>query len=320
MDVVADREGDEVRRRRLVELPRRGRALGVADELRELAVGDAGPLRRGVDGDVVQRLVGRLVVDGVPGVGAIGLLHRPHLARAGHREAGRAEVAARRRGRGRLGRADVVEAELVALVLLDRSAQHEVLAAPGEGDRLAVEGDLADGEAGSEVELEAARRAGRPEGDDRRAGEVLVVGLPGQVEVVVQRVDARVADSGVDAVLARRRHGEVEVDRLRVAHHRTAGGAVRRLVVGRLGGRRLAVGRRGRRRRVLLLLRAGGPTRARSQDGEGQGRRQHPANAVVRHRSPRSSGRASLRPWWICALTVPSGASTSVAISSYGRP
>ena len=292
----------------------------VARELRELAVGDAGPLRRGVDGDVVERLVGRLVVDGVPGVGAVGLLHRPHLALAGHREAGRAEVAARGRGGGGLRSADVVEAQLVALVLLDRRPQHEVLAAPGEGDRLAVEGDLADGEARPEVELEAPRRAGRTEGDDRRAGEVLGVGLPGQVELVVQGVDARVADSGVDAVLARRRHREVEVGLLRVAHHRSGGGAVRPLVVGRLAGGRLALRRRRGGGRVLPLVGSGILTGARSQDGEGQGRRQHPADAVVRHRSPRSSGRASLRPWWICALTVPSGASTSVAISSYGRP
>jgi hypothetical protein len=232
VDVVADREGDEVRRRRLVELPRRGGALLVARVVGELAVGDAGPLRRGVDGDVVQRLVGRLVVDGVPGEGAVGLLHRPHLAGPGHRETGRVEVAAGGRGAGGLGCADVVEAQLVALVLLDRRPQHEALAAPGERDRLTVEGDVADGEGRPEVELEPSRRAGRPEGDDRRAGEVLGVGLPGQVEVVVQGVDTRVADSGIDTVLARRRHREVEVGCLGLAHHRSGGGAVRRLVVG----------------------------------------------------------------------------------------
>ena len=202
MGVVADREGDEVRRRRLVELPRRGRALRVARELGELAVGDPGPRRGRVDGDVVERLVGRLVVDGVPGVGAVGLLHRPHLARVGDREAGRGEVAARGRGRGGLGRADVVEAELVALVLLDRRPEHEVLAAPGEGDRLAVEGRPRRRE-GPAPRSSWKRRAVRAARKVMTAAPVSVlgVGLPGQVEVVVQGVDARVADSGVDAVL-----------------------------------------------------------------------------------------------------------------------
>ena len=75
--VVADRERDEVRRRRLAQLPRRGRAVVVRRELGERAVGDAGPRGGRVDGDVVERLVGRLVVDGVPRVGPVGLLHRP---------------------------------------------------------------------------------------------------------------------------------------------------------------------------------------------------------------------------------------------------
>ena len=44
------------------------------------------------------------------------------------------------RGAGR-GRADVVEAELVALVGRDRRLHDEVLAASGEADGLAVEGD-----------------------------------------------------------------------------------------------------------------------------------------------------------------------------------
>ena len=53
----------------------------------------------------------------------------------------------------------------MAVVLLDRRLQHEVLAAPGEADRLTVEGDPADGQRCAEVELEALRGASMDEED-----------------------------------------------------------------------------------------------------------------------------------------------------------
>lgn len=312
--VVADRERGEVRRRRLVELPRRGRAVVVRRQLGELAGGDAGPPRRGMDGDVVEGLVGRLVVDGVPRVRAEGLLHRPHLAGAGDGETGLGEVAARgRRGSG-LGRAVVVDRQLVALVLLDRRSQHHVLATAYDAHRLAVERRPADREGCAEVELEARRGAGRAERDDRPAGQALRPRLPPQVEVVVQGVHAGVADVGVDAVLARGRHGEIEVGLHPLTHDRRGGGGGRRPILGGVAPRRCRLGRH-----PLRLVGRDGAVRApraAGQDGEGQTRGQHRAQAVRRHRSPRSSGRASLRPWWICALTVPSGASTNIAISS----
>ncbi len=309
--VVADGQRDEVRRRRLGELPRRGGAVLVGGELGEVAVGDAGPRRGRVHGHVVERLVGRLVVDRVPRVGAVGLLHRPHLAGLGDREAGGGEVAARRRRWCGPRGAGVVDAEPVALVGDDRGPDHEVLAASDDVDLLAVEGDLADVELATEVELEAGRPARGAEVDDRLSGQLPLRRVPGEVEVVEQRVDARVADVGVDAVLDRRGERQVEVllDRLGDRGRR----AGREDVLGRPAG--------ARRGRGLLEPLVGTLLGRAPREEDQHGRRTEPGAQRTRpsgqgHLSPRSSGRASLRPWWICAFTVPSGASTSSAISS----
>ena len=105
----------------------------------------------------------------------------------------------------------------------------------------------------------------------------------------MQRVDAGVADVGIDAVLLRPAHG----------------GVVRR----RVGPARVA--RHAGRRRAGI-----GGVRAAPGQEEGQRRDergQHPAHG---YSFPRSSGRASLRPWWIWAFTVPRGIPISWAMSS----
>ena len=112
--------------------------------------------------------------------------------------------------------------------------------------------------------------------------------------VCVRGVHARVADLGVDGVLDGLAERQVEV------------GAVR--VGGSLAG---LGGLLGARVRLRLVVVGGAAGEGQGRD-EGEGRdRTGPA-----HSWPRSSGRASFRPWWISAFTVPSGAPTSRAISS----
>ena len=210
-----------------------------------------------------------------------------------------------------LGRADVVQRQLVALVGLDRRLDDQVLAASREADGLAVERQPADREAPAEVELEARRGAGRPERDDRAGLEPAGVGVPRQVEVVEQGVDPRVADRGVDAVLdgLRERGVEVLLDRLGDAPAPTTA---------RPPPARCRRWRRPRRRGAAAgVVSSSGASAPRRAAGEQCGARDERREASPRaHRSPRSRGRASLRPWWIWAFTVPSGAPTSAAISS----
>ena len=197
----------------------------------QLAVGDACPRRWDTDGEVVERLVGGLVVDGVPREGAVRLLHRPDLSGVGDGPAARAEVDAGGGRLDRLGGPAVDDLQLVDLVLLDRCAHDEVLAVVLVVDLRAVDGRALDVEGLPEVELELLRVGGGPEGEDVGGREEALVGIPSQVEVVVQRVDGRVADSGVVAVLAREalRDGELAGDRALVgvvrAGARPLGGA-----------------------------------------------------------------------------------------------
>ena len=208
--VVPDRDRHEVRRRGLGEVERRD---GVVADLLvggHRAVGDAGPGSRHPDGEVVERLVGGLVVDGVPGVGAERLLHRPDLVPLGDGPAAGAEVAAGGRGRHRLRGAGVGDLDGVAAVLGDLGADDEVLAEVVEGHRLAVELDRGHLERGPEVEPEGVGVGRGAEGQGGDARERVGVGVPGEVEVVVQGVHARVADPRVVGVLPRLalRHGQ----------------------------------------------------------------------------------------------------------------
>ena len=229
--VGAGRHGDQVRRGRLREVPRRrGQpvALGlVGDD----AVRDADPRCRHGDGDVVESLVGRLVVDRVPRERAERLLHRPGLAVRRDLPAGGVEVLAPGRRRGRLGRAGVVDLEHVPLVLDHGSPDDEVLAGVLEGHVGSVEGDRRDLHRLTEVELQVIAGERGAERDRRVAFEGPGLRRPRQVEVVVQRVDARITAVGVDRVL----------DRL-------AEGGVERRVVGIR--RRVGLGGQGRRRRT----------------------------------------------------------------------
>ena len=75
-----------------------------------------------------------MVVDGVPGVGAVAPLDRPDLAGVGDSEAGRGDVRAGRRRPDRLRGADVVEGQLVAPVDREWCFQDEVLTPAREAD------------------------------------------------------------------------------------------------------------------------------------------------------------------------------------------
>ena len=208
--VVAGGDRDDVRRRRLGQVPRgRGQPV-VLGLVGHHAVRDPDPGRRDGDADVVERLVGGLVVDGVPRERAVRLLHRPRLAARRDRPAAGAEVAAVGRRRRGLRGAGVADLEHVALVLRDRRGDHEVLARVLERHVGAVESHRRDVERLAEVELEVVAGAGRAELDGRLADQRAGVRRPGQVEVVVQGVDARVADVGVDRVLDRLAQGRVE--------------------------------------------------------------------------------------------------------------
>ncbi len=209
--VVAERQRREVRRGRLGQVP-----LGDGDVVLclgrdQVTVRDAHPRRRHGQGEVVERLVGGVVVDGVPGVGAPRLLHRPDLVVVVDREAGLAEVRPLHGYVDRLGRAGVLDHDLVALVLAHRRVHDQVLPVPHERRGGAVDGDLADLEDLAEVELEVVVGLGRAEGQRLGALERVGVRRPAQREVVVQGVDARVADLGVEGVLLRLAHGDVEV-------------------------------------------------------------------------------------------------------------
>ena len=295
---VAEGDGDEVRRRLAVEVPLGDGLAVLLLATRHHAVGDARPRRRHPQREVVERLVGRLVVDGEPGVGAERLLHRPRGTVLGDGEAGGAEVGARGRRLDRLGGPGVVDRQLVLVALDEVAADDQVLAGVLELGVLAVDLDGRHLELRDEVELDVVGVAGGAERQLLLTGQRPALGVPGEVEVVVEGVDRRVADVGVDAVLERvaRRGLEVGVD--------DAVGA------GRLG-------RRVRGRRVLGGRSRRGVVAAAGRQAGQQGRRGErggPAGAC--HSVPLSIGRTSLRPWWICALTVPSGAPTCWAISS----
>ena len=300
--VVAGRDRHQVRRRRLGQVPGRGAqpvGLGGVDQL---AVGDAGERLGHRHRDVVERLVGGVVVDGVPGVGAVRLLHGPGRA-VGHRGPAVGGEVAAGGGRGHRQRGALeIERELVALVGLHVGDHDQVLALVAEVGLLAVDQHRADPQLGAQVELQLVVVLGRAQQQHLTTGEHLRVGVPGQVEVVVQRVDAGVADARVDRVLDRLVERDVE---RRVVH----------AVVRRLRGR----GRHHEGR----CLGAGGPLeqrllgRARAGGEPQQGDEQRHAQQRAPHASsPRSSGRASRRPWWIWALTVPSGMPSRPAISS----
>ena len=264
-------------------------------------VGDARPRRRHPQREVVEGLVGRLVVDGEPGVGAERLLHRPRGAVVGDGEAGGAEVGAGGRRLDRLGGPGVVDRQLVLVARDEVAADDQVLARVLELGVLAVDLD------GRHLELRHRGRAAR--GRRRRW-------------------------SGTSAPPRRSACGPPGPRRRR----------------GRSGARRPT----GRRRRGRRCPRAGSPDRglevgvddaaAAGSDAVVRGRPDavssvgaavdessplqavRPASRAVAasaaaqrracHSVPLSIGRTSLRPWWICALTVPSGAPTCWAISS----
>ena len=294
--VVAEGDGDEVRRRLAVEHPSGDRVAVLHLVGGHHAVGDAGHRGGCREDEVVEGLVGRLVVDGVPGVGAVRLLHRPCRPVVGDGEARRAEVPTRR---GRLhghGRAGVVQRQRVLLVLHEVAGDDEVLAGVLEVGRLAVDLQGRHLELLGEVELHVVCRAGGSEPQGLRPGEDAAVGIPGELEAVGESVDRRVSDVGVDAVLDGLAEPGVAV--VGLARRRRVGTGPRRR------RRRVGRGRRG------LVVAAGG------EAGEQRGRRQRCCQWGAGHSDPLSIGRTSLRPWWICALTVPSGAPTCWAISS----
>ena len=282
---VAERHRDEVRRRRGAQPPAGDRVAAGPLPGQQLAVGDAHERRRHPQREVVERLVRGLVVHGVPGVGAVRLLHRPGAAVGGDRPARRAEVVPLHRRGHRPWVAAVADHQRVPAVPGHRRLDEEVLAAVLVRRVRAVEREPLDLERPGEVELEVVGVGRRTQLERLDRLEPARVGGPVQPQVVVQRIDPGVADVGVDPVLDRRAE---------------ALGRVPRLLSG--GGRR---GLRGRRGRPVAL---GGAAREQQRAREQGGDRPHSP--------PRRRGRASRRPWWICAFTVPSGASTSWAISS----
>ena len=295
--VVADREGDEVRRRWLVEVP-----VGGGRAVRPRRGSTSSPLAtpttaRARGGEVVERLVGRLVVDGVPGVGAERLLHRPRLAVVGDREAGGGEVAAggrRRRPAGgcRSRRSDSAYCWSAA------KSPSTTRSLPRARTRasLAVELDAPTARARRRSSWTWSASPVARKVSVLDAGQRAGVGVPGRGRGRSAGRRPRVADVGVDAVLDGLADRGVE---------RVASAAVG---VGRGAGRRGRPSSGAARRGVVVA--AGG------QAGEQRGGGQRGGQSASASLGPRSSGRASLRPWWICAFTVPSGAPTCSAISS----
>ena len=214
----------------------RDRARGRRVPGHQSAVEDAHPALRRGDRDVVVGLVGRLVVDGVPGVGTERLLHRPDLAEPGDRPPDVWDVRAVRRRLDGLRRAGIADHEDVAAVLgKDRAGVHdEVLARVAERHGAPVEPDLPDDERVAQVEPDLALVDRCAERDGRRAGQPPGLRGPVQRQPVVQRVDARVALRGVVGVLAR-------VGKRAVVRRGGAGRPVR-AAVRRLGRRVAAAG------------------------------------------------------------------------------
>ena len=201
--VVGERHRHEVRRRRLGQVPgRRAQPVGLGG-VGELAVRDAGPGLGHGEREVVVGLVGGLVVGGVPGERAVRLLDGPHLVLRRHVPA-HAEPEVGPLG-GRvvgLGRAGVGHLEDVLLVRLDRVLDQEVLVLAAVVRLLAVDRQRVDREHVVEVELDLVGVGRRPEGQPLGGQEGVGLRRPGQGELVVEGVDQRVADLGVDRVLA----------------------------------------------------------------------------------------------------------------------
>ena len=157
------------------------------------------------DGDpgVVERLVRRLVVDGVPAVGAERLLHRIDLAALGHRPADVRDVRAIGWRLHVFRGALVADLEGVPAVLGEHPAgvHHQVLAGVAERDRAPVEAHAAHAQRIAQVELQPALVDRGPEQDGRLALQLPCLRCPAQPEPVVQRVDARVALRRVVGVL-----------------------------------------------------------------------------------------------------------------------
>ncbi len=174
---VAEGHGHEVGRRAAVEVPGRDGVAVHVLAAGQLPVGHAHEWRRRGQREVVERLVGGLVVDGVPGVGAEGLLHRPGLAARCHREAAGAEVASGGRRLDRLGGAGVVHGQHVALVGGEVTADDEVLAVVGEVGVRVVDLHRRDLQLRLEVELHVVGVAGGAE--DQLLDPVERPGRPG---------------------------------------------------------------------------------------------------------------------------------------------
>ena len=161
----------------------------------EKAVGDSGFSLWHGDPEVIGRLVGGVIVDGVPGWRAVGLVGDERAVRVGHPAVERTGVV-----QGLAGRPGVADHDGEGSGALDGPAgvDGELLAITGERCRSPVHRQSADGET-QQVQVEGVQRRGGPGLDGGDSGEVagdVRGGRVLQVQVVVPDVVAAVAGEG----------------------------------------------------------------------------------------------------------------------------